>query len=409
MLELFSLTLDAQHFSVIGACHLIIAALHGCVLLAASFSIAGRLLLPRRLRDRLTSMTIFVATRLVGNPGEGRRRPLRLGFLAALLGKRLIPPQGITAFRRARSLYGVLFAKNGFFGIEGNQFEALFLCREVVETALQTAQAYKMSRLLPRAWLNRVYVPLLVVNCWSTSVVQCFYDRNVVRQRLVFLLSDILLGIVSAIGMPVILAVEYFHQYDPQISDFPYHLWYNDAWFVRIVNDAPLILFGSWFDVASRIFYSISMLAALSDVRDILNSNIMSRAQVQPEEQETDRSWLRRDRIIRRAHRVLLCVGVGVLALYLEAESRPSPSSCVLEVRPWGVRNPACALIEINCHTSPSLTGDAADFTAIVGKIDALSLAHLAIRHCPHVEITSRFEDFENLITLKIYNSTVVS
>lgn len=41
-----------------------------------------------------------------------------------------------------------------FFDVKGTHFHVILFCREAVGTALQSVQAYEMSRYLPRIWLN---------------------------------------------------------------------------------------------------------------------------------------------------------------------------------------------------------------------------------------------------------------
>lgn len=78
--------------------------------------------------------------------------------------------------------YDAIFSPSGLLGVSGPCFDLLLLLREVVETALQTAQAYRMSQFLARAWLNRFYVSLVVLNCWLVVVVHTlFHARPVTR------------------------------------------------------------------------------------------------------------------------------------------------------------------------------------------------------------------------------------
>eukprot|EP00644_Phytophthora_capsici_P018613 jgi/Phyca11/132860/e_gw1.247.3.1 len=67
--------------------------------------------------------------------------------------------------RRMWASYRALLLKMGLIGVDGPYFDLLLFYRETLETTLQTNQAYRMSLLLPRSELNRVYVGLLVLNC----------------------------------------------------------------------------------------------------------------------------------------------------------------------------------------------------------------------------------------------------
>ncbi|DBA03002.1 TPA: hypothetical protein N0F65_003190 [Lagenidium giganteum] len=51
-------------------------------------------------------------------------------------------------------------------------FGFFFILREFVEVGTQTTQAYSLSRLIANEPLNHGVVSLLVINCWSTPLVQ---------------------------------------------------------------------------------------------------------------------------------------------------------------------------------------------------------------------------------------------
>src|SRR4051812_517073 len=126
---------------------------------------------------------------------------------------------------KARSIavyvYRFFFARDGFLGVEGTHFETIFFAREIFETVLQTKQAYQMSLLLPDRALNRFYAVVLVVNCWSTPMLSHFIKHKPL-QKLLCILSDIILDFVSSIGVPVYLAIPYIKLYDPGYADLPH-------------------------------------------------------------------------------------------------------------------------------------------------------------------------------------------
>lgn len=47
--------------------------------------------------------------------------------------------------------------------------------------------------------------------------------------------------------------------------------------------------------------------------------------------------------------------------------------------------------------------------TTTIGSMNENMLVHVVIRHCLHVEMSSRLQAFPILIGLKIYNSTLVN
>lgn len=62
--------------------------------------------------------------------------------------------------------------------MDQSYFPSLFLARELCEIALQSYQALKMSRLVPRAWLNQLYVVLIACRCWATLALEWLVYRR---------------------------------------------------------------------------------------------------------------------------------------------------------------------------------------------------------------------------------------
>ncbi|EEY69510.1 uncharacterized protein PITG_18802 [Phytophthora infestans T30-4] len=95
--------------------------------------------------------------------------------------------------------------REGLIGVNGGSFHTILLARELVETSLQTVQAYRMSWLLPRMLLNRFYLSLIVLNCWSSVLVySLLFKRNEARKRFAYLVCDCSLNLISSIGVLLI-------------------------------------------------------------------------------------------------------------------------------------------------------------------------------------------------------------
>ncbi|KAK1944194.1 hypothetical protein P3T76_004106 [Phytophthora citrophthora] len=125
----------------------------------------------------------------------------------------------------------------GLCGINGGHFHLLHLRQEVVETALQIVQSYRMSFLLPRTLINRFYVLLLVVNCWSSVILYSFfYKREVARRRFACIAQDCLLDIVACMGVELIMLLYYIGEYNAEITGFSALIWYNDEWLELLTN-----------------------------------------------------------------------------------------------------------------------------------------------------------------------------
>ncbi|KAJ0391421.1 hypothetical protein ATCC90586_012018 [Pythium insidiosum] len=247
-LDLYALALPSQNFRVIGDVHFVLATIQLACLL-------WHLFCSRRTRDRLQ--------RKASKPPAGQR--YAAGSLPASPWLRMVRH----AIEPLEDVAGALFGSHGIFSVHSEHFEVLFLIRRIVETALQANQAYRMSRLVPRADLNMLYIAVLVINCWMSPLVHWFVKRKSL-QRLLCVLSDVTLDFVTAIGVPVALTVRYLQEFDWERGNFPFSNWYNDVWVVNFMNESTIVLFGSWFDAFSRLIFSVSLLLCLEDARQLI-------------------------------------------------------------------------------------------------------------------------------------------
>ncbi|GLD98013.1 hypothetical protein PINS_up006710 [Pythium insidiosum] len=308
------------------------------------------------------------------------------------------------------------FGSHGLFGIESDHFEVLFLVREIVETSLQANQAYRMSQLVPRVGLNRFYIAVLVLNCWMSTLVHWLIKRKSL-QRLVCVLSDVLLDFVTAIGVPVVLTASYIQGFDRERGNFPFSNWYNDVWVVNFMNESTIVLFGSWFDAFSRLVFSVSLLLCLDDARQLLRPPndpvvrasreraLSSRLQSALRVASTIGKSKRIQRVVRFGHYATALVGTILLVLHVHAVHKTTTPLCRLEVHPWLTRQPACALLELSCRelaSPPTLD-------ALLSDLDGHSLAHIVVRHCQDVTVPPQIQRFPSLLGLKVYNASIAA
>ncbi|KAJ0401791.1 hypothetical protein ATCC90586_003419 [Pythium insidiosum] len=277
-----------------------------------------------------------------------------------------------------------------------------------------------MAQYLPRPSLNHAFVGLLAANCWTTPLLHAIV-RHRPLQRMLCILADIVLDFVASIGVPPVLAFSYLPEYEPSRANFPPSLWYNDAWAITFINESSIVLCASWVDVASRILFSVSMVLCLDDIKALLmlrSSASAARVAQQPDSKMTPTSTDKNlasssvPRVVKWMHGVIILTGFAVLGTHSYAVFGPGPSGCVLEVRPWLVRQRACALVEANCHPRVSnhlVNGSASEFSSLLQDLEPHSLAQITFRHCAHVQFTRDVQRFSQLLGLKLYNSTVES
>ncbi|GLD92384.1 hypothetical protein PINS_up000917 [Pythium insidiosum] len=353
-----------------------------------------------------------------------------------------------------RRVYDLTFARRGLCGMESPYFEAVLIVRECIETALLTMQAHRMSLHLSRIWLNRVYVALLVLNCWMTPLIDRFVTRDVMRRRLLCLLSDAVLDLFTSVGVPTILLATYVPDYSIEIKGFDTYFWYNEYWVVNVLNEFQLILVSSWLDLASRIVFSVGFLGSLQGIKNTLRERSSGAAPASSAAVSTSISSVQssvasergkvvddNDRLepvepagIKRLKTSLvqafpvletwgtrarhatslffrwlfIAWGLGVLITHLHAETKPTLRHCLMQLYPWFQSSPACALVLSDCYQNRH-TGEAALLAAEWLSADPTRTARVLIRHCSQLAMPPELQALPALRGIKIYNSTIVN
>lgn len=363
-----------------------------------------------------------------------------------------------------RVLYYKLLHRDGFFGVNGKHFHRLQIVRGAVETTLRSIQAYRMSAVLPRATVNHFFVTLLVINCWAPLFLHYALRRNEQRKRFLSLALDLLLDLVSSVGIPVTILVNYVGEYDRKLKGFPPALWYNDCWTARAINEFQLVLVMSGGDLFSRVWFSMGLVSTSTSMKVMLSQSVAATNRVidagplqpplllkststmllsmtlmesrkatatDPFTAYTTRTTssfasatsrvttfaslkaaeasavLQRRVQLKAAYYLLMAWGFVVLGLHIHAETMPALLQCKLQVRPWGVAQPSCYLVEVNCYYL-GIEGSKAQAARQWSAFDRTSAVQMLVKHCPALEIPDMLQDFRNLNGLKIYNSTLV-
>uniref|UniRef100_K3WCV7 Uncharacterized protein n=1 Tax=Globisporangium ultimum (strain ATCC 200006 / CBS 805.95 / DAOM BR144) TaxID=431595 RepID=K3WCV7_GLOUD len=338
----------------------------------------------------------------------------------------------------AMKCYYFFFARDGLFGIEGRYFHLILFCRELVETSLQTIQAYRMSFYLPRVWLNRFFVSLLVLNCWLTPLIHHVYKRHEAKKRLLCLICDCVLDLVASVVIPCAIIVTYEDAYDRKLGGFDIMLWYDDVWFIHVIREFQMLLVVSWQDLATRLVFSLGMLSAMIDIKDLLVVSAFSARRLTaiapnaavldgPAIEDVRVTGLRlssmqkrlrtasvvftsprvRRYVTRCVHFAVVLWGAIILGLHVYAETQPTLSECLLQVRPWGRSRPACSLVLLNCFAS-DITGAQDEIEAQWSILDQDMVIRILVRHCEALVMPPILQQFPRLASLKMYNSTIL-
>jgi len=437
-LEYSRIGMTAEHHDVIVAVNAVLAAMHGgCIAWMAGASAWRRQLAfspwPQGTQGTFRNSRMGPSMRAVETATEDR-------FASRIVSARL----------RSAQLYEAVWGRQGVLGVNGSNFHAILVGRELLETVLQTVQAYRMSWYLPRMLLNRFYLSLLVLNCWSSVVIySLLFRRNEPRRRFACLLCDCILDLVSCMGVPLMIVLSYLDEYDAELTGFDMEKWYDDAWSARTLNEFQLVVVISWSDLASRAIFSFGLILTTSSLKELLRKDMGANGskrrialaadsvRIPDKKREVsgmgpvfpegahghDASKLvkvegrygetglrsRGSRfMLQMAHLGFGVWGVVVLAFHIQASLQQKSPQCVLQVHPWVETEPSCYLVLLDCDQL-GIAGERAEVEAMWSEFDRSSVVTLVMRHCPALQIPDMLGDFHLLSGIKVYNSTIES
>ncbi|EEY64866.1 uncharacterized protein PITG_16181 [Phytophthora infestans T30-4] len=323
-------------------------------------------------------------------------------------------------------IYHATLAQMGVLDVDGPYFDIVLLLREIVETALQTQQAYRMSVLLPRAELNRGYAAMLVINCWSTALVYSMFHLDVTKRRLVAVLADCALDLVTSMGITTVLLAIYYPDFDSELTGFPPHKWYEDVWIVHVLSEFQILLVSSWGDLILRVVFALSMISNMNNMKKLLSMKMPKRQSTKLKHQVTvvmplnpsrsdvtdSRTQSKLDLVVASESRITQILffvwGLAILVLHLYAESIPKLPQCKMQVKPWLITEPSCSLLVFDCYES-KVCGQASEFIGQWSQFDRKTTNRVVIRHCPKLEMPELLTDFSRMEVLKVYNSTILN
>ncbi|TMW65393.1 hypothetical protein Poli38472_008035 [Pythium oligandrum] len=323
-----------------------------------------------------------------------------------------------------------LFGRRGLLGIESPYYNIVHLLRQLLETALQSYQAYRMSLHVPRVWLNQLYISIMILSCWSISIIKLVKMRDPLRERMLLILCDILLDLVASIGVSVILLLSFLPDFDMVSLSMRYFLWYNGFWIVHAVSESQLILVQSRMDLFTQAMFSMGLLWYMESLKDLMEITLQRRAiaprvgppalsvptppaietaKVSPPRMVTfprsrGKLWLK---VVQFGLETALVMwGIVLLGLHIHVASRATIHQCLMQVRPWLSHKSACALLVVDCYAA-GITGSEAEATDVWDDVNEKTVLRVMIRHCPNFHMPPQVQAFRELRGIKFYNSTV--
>ncbi|KAJ8571981.1 hypothetical protein ON010_g4851 [Phytophthora cinnamomi] len=359
------------------------------------------------------------------------------------------------------SLYGKIAGRRGLLGVNGRYFHVVIFGRELLQMTLQTIQAIRMSKYLPRVLLNRFYVVLIAINCWSKLFVYSrWFWNDEARRRFAVIMCDCVLNVMSTLGVSSIVFLRYIDFYQAKIIGFDFTMIGDQEWYSQMLNDAQVIIVVSWFDMISRIAFSLGLVASAADLKDLLrcgskrrnriaytgdnaivptdqrlglrinetqrgNLNNAPRPQVEKLNGPIARDIPQHDQALvqprgskmrsqvgiiatKGTHALFATWGLGIVALHVCAALQTPLFECAPKVHPIAGTLPSCYVVNFNCYYL-GISGSNKEVESAWNRFDRNTSMKISISHCPALEIPRNFQDFQRLQQIEVYNATIVN
>ncbi|GLE06870.1 hypothetical protein PINS_up016539 [Pythium insidiosum] len=334
--------------------------------------------------------------------------------------------------KAGRFLWWACFSRRGFLGIDSPFFEVIFIVREGIEVALQTYQAFQMSGRIAEPSLNAAFVALLVLNCWSTPLLQRTLHHRPAVARCVCLVADLGINACANMLIPWLILKPYVRAWDAEQFTYDVGLLYDDIWYTNMVMEHRMLFAASALDVLSKVVPHAKMLFCLIKIRSLLAESVETTLVVPlvegPNEKdatkchnddtskaETPPAWRpavasamdMRSHKARAVHLLFVAWGIVVLVVHGLAQgvTRPPVPGCKQVMHPWFVSSFVCATLEINCfRLDKSMTP-----SDVLDRLHPSTLLSVVFSHCDALEVPPAIQRFPNLVGVEIYNATLLS
>lgn len=368
--------------------------------------------------------------------------------------------------RRLHACHVSCFSRRGVLGVESPFFYVYFYLRECIELSSQIYQAYRASVLVARPWLNNLLVAVIVVNCFSTPLVQFWYKNHPATRRILLLVIDAVLDFCVAIVVPVSIFAPYARAFDLETKTFPSAKLYDHHWFINAILENQEVFVISNLDLVFKIIPHLSIRGCLKKVRALVRKDTsvlvaavsaenndrvpMSRASMTPlgrsmrfkakidqfrehQQQQKQAQAQASQRLCQRSCRLglrlvrkyagklirvlFVLIGCAVLlfhGLAFRTSYYGDKSGCRQIMRPWFATKLACSVYQVDCSrlgnsNGSEFHGDTSQVTQTLAKLQDDSVAALLFTHCPTLEIPAIVTQYHHLISVDVYNSTLVS
>ncbi|RLN63212.1 hypothetical protein BBJ28_00027025, partial [Nothophytophthora sp. Chile5] len=294
----------------------------------------------------------------------------------------------------------------------GEWFDVVLLLREVAEIVSQTAQAYFCSFLISSVWVNQVFSGLIFLNAITNTLVHFTLEDMVGLRRLYSTAVDLALDFAWGFIIPCQIVVVYVSMFLANQQGFPESFYYSDTLFIKAILECNQFFMVSWLDAITTTLPYMNMLSGLESVKFLIQQDVGVTSTSSGRQSEDNQSVSGR-RIMKCIQVLMPLCGLFVLVTSITASGvffggeDTCAMGCKLRMHPWFTRQCACSVMEINCYER-GIAGHEDETRGILKSLDARVLNSLIISHCPALVVTEEIRRFGSLMSLELYNSTVV-
>ncbi|KAJ0396656.1 hypothetical protein ATCC90586_009957 [Pythium insidiosum] len=336
-------------------------------------------------------------------------------------------PAVVTLFRRFRAMW------NSVFGLRGVHFGIGMTIRELVEVAMQTRQAYALSRFVSRLWVNQSFGVVIFANCVSSTLIHAWLTRRghaagvfAAWLRFSCILVDFLLDFCWGIAIPMCLFAPHVvahnrNEWNGNLIDQSTDLLRKEVEQVLVLSlenylwgFLPMISSMANLLKMRRLLHTSDSVGCVKPGAKTPRANVVVKSANPPAPAPAPRASHVSVHGVHRAVELLLaCYGVGLLAVSILASgvlSRDASSqfSCDHQVYPWFARQKACSRRIINC-TAAGIRGSRDELQTAIALFYAPSLTLLEITDCDAVDVPEELFRLHKLNILTLRFSRVAS
>jgi hypothetical protein len=336
------------------------------------------------------------------------------------------PPPRFCTMRRTQAALQRLVRFYRSTGARGRHFHTAFEVREAVEIVSQTVQAYHISCLITNVSVLHFVSLILVLNCWSTPVIQHYFRAQETKQRLVCLAVDAVFDFCCALAIPFLT----FSLWEYQVATLDF---FDAVWLIRSSTLLQYNLVNTWAGVITTRLPALGLILALETIKTLLHCNEtksgLSRLSALSRNSVREGSLLMvgpkpgqaiAAAPVKHASRsrtfvqgMFFLYGLVILILYTKAMAEPTidrvvTSNCLLQLRPWGRKNAQCAVLDIDCMRL-AITGRADEISFVMDSYDTGVIASVTIANCPALVMPPTIKNLGRMLHLEVYNSTIAA